>query len=40
VVTGEFPPGSAGATPITFPQEKLLDGLSDKFWVDAARVVN
>ena len=38
VVTGDNPPGSEGATPIMFPRKSLLNGMTDKFWVNDDRV--
>lgn len=40
VLTGDHPPGSARATPITFPKKTLLSELTDTYWVDEARVVD
>lgn len=40
VLTGAHPPGSEGATPVTFPRKSLLDEMTDKFWVDDDRVTD
>ena len=38
VLTGDNPPGSEGASAITFPRKSLLNGMTDKFWVDEDRI--